>query len=253
MQVKLIQKNIKSFCEYLLNIVLPPRCVVSGENVEKQGMVAPHVWAELSFISDPICQSCGMPFEYELQSEHELQCANCVQMPPPYQLARSAITYNDVSRDLILGFKHGDQMHAVKSFLPWLKNAGAGFLGKADLLVPVPLHSLRLLKRRYNQSGIIAQALGQEIGVLCCPDLLVRIRNTPTQGKLKVNDRHKNVKSAFKVRKNREKLLINKKIVLIDDVYTTGATVKECTKVLLDAGASEVFVLTVARVVQNEL
>lgn len=230
-----------------LDTVLPPRCVVTGEIVDQQGMVAPEAWTELSFIADPVCAQCGFPFEFEV--EKGSLCASCLDHPPPFEKACSALKYNETSRKLILGFKHGDQMHAALAFVPWLRKAGAQILDEADFLMPVPLHPFRLLARRYNQAAILAQALSKETHVPVMIDGLKRIRATPSQGHLKAAQRHKNVKRAFAL--NPKSNIREKTIVLIDDVYTTGATVKECTKVLLKGGAAKVYVLTLARVVRE--
>lgn len=214
----------------------------------------PEAWATLSFISFPYCKNCGAPFEFAPLSNDEknLSCASCLTDPPEFSMARSALGYDDASRDFILGFKHGDQTHAVVTMVPWLRAAGTDFWGRADMIVPVPLHRWRLLRRRYNQAALMAKAMGKAMQKPVIVDALNRIRATPTQGHLKADERRRNVKSAFAVNVKRRAVLQGKSIVLIDDVYTTGSTVKECARVLLDGGAKEVFVLTLARVVRPE-
>lgn len=232
----------------ILDVVLPPRCPLSGEIVDAQGMLAPESWASLQFISDPVCSACGLPLE--LHIEGEAKCVACLKIPPVYGKGRSALVYDDISRDLILGFKHGDQIQSVPSFVPWLRQAGAKLLEDADILVPVPLHRWRLLRRRYNQAALLAQALGRATDKLCTPDILHRIRPTPSQGHLKAKERLKNVRKAFCLSPRYLWQIKGKNILLIDDVYTTGSTVSECTKVLLAGGAAQVNVLTLARVVR---
>jgi ComF family protein len=231
-------------------MVLPPRCIVSGDIVGKQGMVAPAVWAGLNFIGAPQCACCGYPFEFA--AEAESLCGGCLRERPDFAAARAALAYDDASREMILKFKHGDHTHAVHTFVPWMERAGQDFLGRANLFVPVPLHRWRLLRRRYNQAGLIAALLARRAGRLFVPDGLVRSRPTESQGHLRFRERHKNVKRAFVVHPKREELLRGKNIVLVDDVYTTGATVKECTKALLAVGAAEVNVLTVTRVLRPD-
>lgn len=233
-----------------LNVVLPPRCVVTGDAVERQGMVTADAWAALQFISDPFCEMCGFPFEFEV--EKGSLCTGCLSRPPPFEMARSALKYNDASRDMILGFKHADKTHNVRAFVPWLTRAGAEMLAQADVIVPVPLHRRRLLLRRYNQAALIAGALSRESGVAHIPDCMTRVRATKSQGHLRAKERHINVKRAFAVSERHADAVRGKAVVLIDDVYTTGATVKECAKALLKAGAGRVFVLTLARVVRDE-
>lgn len=232
---------------HAVDTVLPPRCVVTGEIVDKQGMIAPEAWGQLDFIADPICEQCGFPFDFEV--EKGSLCASCLDYPPPFEAARSALKYDDVSRDMILGFKHADQTHNVRAFIPWLEKAGAESLQDADILMPVPLHHWRLIKRRYNQAAIIANALSKETKIPVIVDGLKRIRATASQGHLSSGERYKNVKRAFAVNPNAN--VKDKTIILIDDVYTTGSTVKECTKVLLKAGAKSVHILTLARVVRE--
>jgi ComF family protein len=244
------QKYVKSAAGRVINLVLPPRCAVSGEEVERQGMLSSGVWAGLDFIADPFCECCGLPFDFDTGTGGAL-CASCIQERPEYTKARAALKYNDTSRDLILGFKHGDQLHAVLAFMPWLKAAGQEFLGMSDYLVPVPLHRTRLLARRYNQAAIIAQRLGRETGIDVLAAGLERTRNTQTQGHLKSRERLKNVKRAFRVNPKLENVLKGKTVTLIDDVYTTGATVRECTKALRKGGVAQVYVLSIARVVRE--
>ena len=232
-----------------IDLVLPPRCVVSGETVDVQGMLSPAVWQGLAFIHDPLCRKCGIPFEFEV--DDDALCAECLTTPPVYKQARAAVRYNDTSRDLILRFKRADQTLAVHCFTPWLKSAGAKMLEKSDIIVPVPLHPMRLIRRRYNQAAILAQNLSAVSHVGTCLGGLKRSRSTVSQGKMNAADRFKNVKDAFIVPDQYKSVIGGLSVLLIDDVYTSGSTVKECCKALLDAGAREVYVLTVARVIKD--
>ncbi len=248
-----------SIARQAIDLVLPARCPMTGENVEDQGMLSGQAWRRLNFIAAPYCQHCGMPFSYDTQAqssqstqEQNLLCMRCVEKKPVYDTARSALIYDDASRDLILGFKHGDKTYLVKSFAMWMQMAGREFLPHADVLIPVPLHFARLRMRRYNQSSILAYELGKIAQIPCLPDVLMRVRSTPPQGHLDIKERHKNVRKAFAVRNKRSNEIKGKTLVLIDDVYTTGATINECTKTLLSAGAKAVHILTLARVVKNE-
>jgi ComF family protein len=237
----------------IIDIILPSRCILTGEQVDFQGTVSPKAWADLSFITAPFCHACGFPFDFEVTRAEEALCAACLKDRPPFESARSALIYNDASRDFILAFKHGDRTHAVVTMAPWLKMAGAEFWEQEDVVImPVPLHRWRLLRRRYNQAALMAKILGKVTGKKVLLDVLRRVRATPTQGHLKANERAQNVKKAFAVLENRYHLIQGKSIVLVDDVYTTGSTVKECTQALLEAGASKVFVLTLARVVKPQ-
>ena len=238
---------------HLIDFVLPPRCIVSGEIVDRQGMLSSAAWGDLNFIADPQCHRCGFPFDFDTGGTKEGNvCAACQKTPPLYNKARSALIYDDASRDIILAYKHADQTQSVPSFVPWLKRAGESVLKDADFLVPVPLHRWRILRRRFNQSSLMAQYLSRETKIPCLLDVLKRTRATATQGHLQADARQKNVKNAFSVNPKYLEAIRNKHIVLVDDVYTTGATITECTKTLLKAGAASVDVLTLARVVKPQ-
>lgn len=248
-----IRQKITQGLQQALDTVLPPRCIVTGDMVDRQGMLTPAAWRALNFIERPFCISCGIPFSYDRGDESNgapLHCADCLDHPPPYSKARAALRYDEASRDLILGFKHADKTHAVLAFIPWMRRAGTEILGQTDLLIPVPLHSWRLLRRRYNQAALIARALSKETGLPHCPDMLVRTRATPSQGHLGAKERRRNVKKAFALNPVYVERIKGLNVTIIDDVLTTGATVSECARALKKAGAREVNVLTLARTVK---
>lgn len=237
-------------------MILPSRCAFTGEVVDSQGLITAEAWAGLSFISSPYCHNCGRPFEFSpvgaVSGEEGLHCASCLADPPEFSRARSALAYDDASSGFILAFKHGDRTDHVVTMLPWLRVAGTDLWPDTDLVVPVPLHRWRLWRRRYNQAALMGRAAAAAAGKAFMVDALVRMRATPSQGHLKADERQKNVKSAFAVPPERLPVLQGKRILLVDDVYTTGSTVRECARVLRSAGAADVFVLTLARVVRPE-
>lgn len=243
-------QNMKQLWNKALDTILPPRCPISGENVETQGAISAQIWAQLQFISRPFCKTCGIPFDFG-EEKSSMQCMTCIEKPPNFNSARAALIYNETSRDLILGFKHGDKTFMAPSFIPWLMRAGSGMLNNADYLIPVPLHHSRLFMRRYNQAVLIADALSKETKIPHLPMALKRTRATPSQGHLKTEERAKNVKHAFALNPKYQDKLKNKTVILVDDVFTTGATVRECTKTLLKAGVENVHVLTLARVLKD--
>ena len=239
--------------EKVVDLVLPPRCIVTGTIVDRHGLISAEAWGALNFIADPLCVRCGLPFDFDTGEAREGNlCGACLKNPPVYDKARAALIYDDASRDVVLGFKHGDQTQNVPSFMPWLLQAGQGMLEKADYLVPVPLHRWRIFKRRFNQSALMAQYLSKETKIPCLLDALYRTRATETQGHLKPEQRKRNVRNAFAVTPNKKDIIKNKNIILLDDVYTTGSTVSECSKTLLKAGAASVSILTLARVVKPQ-
>jgi ComF family protein len=240
-----------------LDTILPPRCPVTGESVDYQGAFSGIAWRSINFIAAPYCQCCGMPFSFDRHEDAENQegdglCMRCIEKAPLYNSARASFIYDDASRSLILGFKHGDKMHLVQNFAPWLQSAGREFLPKADALVSVPLLHSRLRARRYNQAAILAKGLERIAGIKSYPDVLIRTRATPSQGHLSTDERHKNVRKAFALKEKYKALIKGKTLILIDDVYTTGATVNECTKILKSSGAKAVHILTLARVVKDD-
>tara|TARA_R110002095_G_scaffold168819_3_gene146526 strand:- start:540 stop:1277 length:738 start_codon:yes stop_codon:yes gene_type:complete len=245
--MKYIYGRAQSLVQSGVDLILPPRCSLTGDIVDAQGMLSARAWGGLHFVSDPYCAHCGVPFEFESGST----CLDCMDHTPPFSMARAALVYNDTSRDLILGFKHGDKTHVVRSFVPWLKKAGAPMWGAADYLIPVPLHARRLIARRYNQAALISGALSAAVGVAHLPRAMRRIRATASQGHLSTEARAKNVRKAFDIYPEFSEILRGKNIVLIDDVYTTGATLRECTQTLKQHGAADVRVLTLARVLKS--
>ena len=176
-------------------------------------------------------------------------CGGCARAPPSWDQARAVLRYDKNSRRLVLGLKHGDRTHAAAAFGQWMHRAGGDVLAGADLLVPVPLHWTRLFQRRYNQAALLAQAVRAAGGPEVAADWLIRRRRTPMQGHLGPAARERNVRGAFAVRARRS--VAGKRVVIVDDVLTTGATVAECARVLKRAGATSVGVLTLARALRS--
>ncbi|MBI1777329.1 MAG: ComF family protein [Proteobacteria bacterium] len=230
-----------------LDAVLPPRCLRCGETVDEPGSLCGVCWTKVTFIAKPLCHCCGRPFE--LPADDGAWCGACLADPPPWRRARAVFRYDEATRPLITGFKFHDQTHAAPAFGRWMARAGRELLGEADLIAPVPLHWLRLFSRRYNQASLLANALGQETGIRVLPDLLRRRKRTPPQTELNRRERARNVAHAFAIRPGQMSVLAGKRVLLVDDVLTTGATVAACAQALKGAGAAAVDVLTVARVV----
>jgi ComF family protein len=240
--------GIKRAGNRVLDIVLPPRCLKCGTTVDAVGALCAGCWPAVAFLVPPHCAACGLPFEFDLGPA--ALCGACAGERPVFERARAAFRYDDGSKDLILRFKHADRTDSAPAFARWMARAGATLLADADLIAPVPLHWLRLFMRRYNQAALLASALGELSGKPAVNDLLLRRRRTPSQGGLGALGRQRNVAGAFAVDPRRRALLQDKRILLVDDVLTTGATVSACTSALLRAGAGAVDVLTLARVVR---
>lgn len=235
----------------LVDMLLPPRCFDCGAGVARQGDLCGDCWGKLTFITRPQCALCGYPFEYADRGDPgQALCGSCLRRRPVYDTARAALRYDDFSRRLILGFKHRDDTAGTRAFARWLARL-AGPLDIANaLILPVPLHPRRLWRRRYNQSALIAAALGRETGIAVNLLDLVRHRHTPSQAGLNARQRFRNMRAAFSLRDGAGCLIAGRHVLLIDDVMTTGATAEACSRVLKRAGAAEISLLALARVVR---
>ncbi len=229
------------------DLVIPPRCLACKAMVDCQGSLCSSCWQQIDYITAPQCKICGFPFEYHYADKS--LCGACLQEQPIFNQARSTFIYTDASKPLILRFKHADGIHAALTFGKWMANAGKELLDNADLLLPVPLHWTRLFTRRYNQAALLVNSLAQETGIPAYNDILTRNRYTPSQGQRTPRQRKLNVSGAFNVAKKHQQLIVDKRLLLVDDVYTTGATVNACAKSLLKHGVAAVDVLTLARIV----
>lgn len=231
-----------------LNFVYPPSCPVSDAEVEAPGLIAPQAFAELTFISEPLCMRCGLPFEVDPGPEPE--CAACLAKPPVVARARSALVYDPVSRRLILELKHAARTDALGTFAGWMAQASRDLLADADRIVPIPLHPKRLRMRRFNQSALLAKALAVRTAKPFDPDALERIRSTDTQAGKSASGRARNVAGAFQVRPEAAGRLRGASVVVVDDVRTTGATLDAAARALRRAGAARVDAVTLLRVVR---
>jgi predicted amidophosphoribosyltransferase len=196
-----LKSYIARACHVVLDAVLPARCMACGEAVDGEGALCSQCWLGIRFLAEPACACCGFPFEYTVPER--TMCIACTRRRPAFDRARAVFAYDDASRGLVLGFKYADRIHHGPAFGRWLARTGAALLVDADLIVPVPLHRWRLFHRRYNQAGLLAQALGREADKPVNVDLLVRQRRTRTQGRMPRSARIRNIQGAFKLRPGR--------------------------------------------------
>ena len=236
-------RHLRHLGRAVLDGILPPRCLACGEITAMPDALCGRCWTGMSFFAPPWCAVCGLPFPHPIGEG--AVCADCARGRHNWDRARAALRYDKNSRGLVLALKHADATHAAGAFGHWMRRAGAEMLAGADLLVPVPLHWTRLFQRRYNQAALLAQAIHAAGGPPVAPDWLLRRRRTPVQGHLGPLARARNVRSAFAIRPGRD--FAGKRVVLIDDVMTTGATAEECARVLRRSGAVFIGVLTLAR------
>lgn len=231
-----------------IDFLIPPHCVLCQGILETDQGLCGACWKKINFISNPFCQTCGLPLPFETQESQNINCGPCSLEPPIFDQARSAVIYDTCSKDLILRFKHGDHTSLTPFFTKWLLSTGQGFLNQADYILPVPLHWTRLLKRRYNQAALLAKALGHQSAVTYLPSALKRIRATAPQGHMGKEERAQNVANSFVLSKTYANILKGKAVILVDDVFTSGATLDACTKALKRGGVQKVYALTLARV-----
>jgi ComF family protein len=230
--------------QVLLDAVLPPQCLSCNAPVDAPGNLCADCFGKVSFITAPHCHRCGIPLETPIVDD--VVCGACLAEPPAFAQARAVFLYTPDSRPLILKFKHGDRTDAAGALARWMQRAGADLLERCDVLAPVPLHRRRLFMRMYNQAALLANALGRLAQRKVSADALARVKATPMQGGLDRAARRRNVARAFAVK--RPAAIEGQRVLLIDDVLTTGATANACAEVLLRAGARAVDVLVVARV-----
>jgi ComF family protein len=232
----------------LADLLLPPVCIACRARIGSHGLLCGDCFARIDFIAPPICARLGVPLPYDA-GEGALSAA-AIATPPVYDRARAAARYSETMRELIQSFKYRDRQEGLVLFARWLKQAGAELLKDADLIVPVPLYPARLWWRRFNQSAMLAQALGGLTGVEVDCFVLRRVKRTASQVGLSADQRRRNVAGAFKVDKARAGRIRRKNVVVIDDVITTGATAEACARALKRAGAGRVDVLALARAVE---
>jgi len=227
-------------------VALPTLCPSCRELVGGDGLCGA-CWAKLSPIEAPYCERLGIPFAYD--PGPGVLSMEAISDPPAYHRARAAVRYDDVARTMVHALKYGDRLDLAPAMGRWMARAGRSLLDGADALVPVPLHWRRLWARRFNQSMLLAQSIARESGIPVADGALKRVKATAQQVGLSQSERALNVQGAFRVPPDTKAEVAGRRLVLVDDVLTSGATTDACARALLRAGAGNVDVVVFARVV----
>jgi ComF family protein len=231
-----------------LDCLMPPRCPCCGTFVQGEQNLCATCFAALDFIVAPFCQRCGVPFALTSDAGTAQLCESCMIRSAPFSRVRAAFSYDHAAQRLILPFKHGDRTDLAALLGRLMARAGRTLLDEADLLLPVPLHPRRLAERRYNQSALLAADLARRTARPWAPDTLRRNKRTVPLGELSAAARRDTVRDAFLVQSDARASLVGRRVLLIDDVMTSGATLSACSETLLQAGAVRVDALVAARV-----
>lgn len=235
----------RSFMRGLVDFVFPPICLACRAPVAEPHALCPTCWGGLQFIERPYCERLGIPFGFDLGPG--ALSAEAIAHPPVFDRARAAVIFGGTARTLIHGLKYRDREELAGFIGRMMARSGGEVLEGADLLIPVPLHRWRLMQRKFNQSALLAKAVSRLSGVPVDLFALERVRATPPQVGLSGRERLENMRGAFQVAAMRKIAIAGRRIVLIDDAFTTGATISAATRALKRAGAVHVDVLTFAR------
>lgn len=235
-----------------LKLLYPEQCVSCREPVEGMFGLCGACWSKTPFINGAVCDTCGTPLpEADGVEEEQLKCDDCMVITRPWSRGRAALVYRDNARRLVLALKHSDRLDLVRPAAGWMARAASSILTRDMLVVPIPAHWTRLFSRRYNQAAMLAQALAREERLDYAPDLLLRPRHTPPQEGMDRTARFKNLSGAIIPHPKRGNALEGRKVLLVDDVMTSGATFAAAAEACSQAGASGIFTLTLARVAKD--
>ncbi|SNY92339.1 comF family protein [Cohaesibacter sp. ES.047] len=233
-----------------LDLIIPPRCAACGKIISEANHLCGTCWSGMEWIDRPYCSVSGLPFSYDLGPD--MVHPDIVAEPPLFDRARSVAAFDDTARRLVHQLKYYDRTDLADVMGRWMVRAGADCLTDPESwIVPVPLHRGRLWRRRFNQAALLARVIARESGAVFKPDLLLRVRRTRQQVGLSEADRRSNVDGAFRLNLSDRLSLTGRTIVLVDDVWTTGATLDACVRVLRRAEAQEIGIITFARVVDR--
>ncbi len=243
---------IRGFSKLILNQILPPVCSICRISMHESHQLCPNCWRDLHFVSAPICDVLGTPELPENVNDNAPYISlAAIAEPPNWHRARAATIYTGVARKCVYRLKYADDASVVQFMANAMHSAGKDILAQADILMPIPLHWSRFIKRHYNQSALLSKKLSEISGIAQNVNMLKRKKRTKSQVGLTRAQRRGNVEGAFEIAPRFKPLLKHKHVVLIDDVRTTGATLNEAAKALKKAGVKQVDVLTFAVLPNN--
>ena len=234
----------------VLRLVYPPRCIQCGTLVDSDFGLCGPCWRDTPFITGLVCDLCGTPLPGEDRGEAE-HCDACLATARPWSRGRAAMLYRDNGRRLVLALKHGDRQEIARAAAPWLARAAAPLITTDTLIAPVPLHWTRMLRRRFNQSALLARALAQHSGLPDCPDLLLRRARTRSLDGMGIDSRFAMLDGAITMHSGRVRRAMGRTVLLVDDVMTSGATLSAAAQACFKGGAGDVHILTLARVAKD--
>lgn len=239
-------EKLRKAIERVSDVLVPSTCLTCDRFVDVQGGCCPQCWNKLRFITKPLCPVMGSPFTIDM-GEGFLS-AEAISNPPPFEKLRAVLVYDELARKLVSSIKYSDRTDLLRWVANWMHVSGQEVIVDADIIMPVPLHSSRLRSRRFNQAGELAHRLAELNQKEFMPEILVRKKPTRQQVGLSERERARNVSGAFIVPQEMKINLKGKRVLLVDDVYTTGATSKAATRALKRGGASQINVLVFAKV-----
>lgn len=230
----------------VLSLIYPDQCVLCETRVAHRGGLCADCWGQTPFLTGLVCHGCGASLP---GADAEIVfCDECLAMPRPWDGGRAALSYRDAGRRVVLALKHADRLDIVPACTEWMMRAGQPVLSPETVLIPVPAHWTRLLTRRYNQAAELARGLSKLTGLSVLPDGLLRLKRTAKQDGMSVDERFANMQGAIAVNPKDAQRVKGRRICLIDDVMTSGATLSVAADALYDAGAERVCTLVLARV-----
>lgn len=243
--------GLRGCLQTLVDTIYPPVCCGCGVTIGSHRGLCARCWSSIRFIERPYCEVLGLPFSRDLGPG--ILSAEAIAEPPAFDRLRSVAVHQGVARRLVHGLKYRDRTDLATMMAAWMLRAGDGAVEAADVILPVPLHRFRLMSRKFNQSAELARHLARLANKPLLPATLLRVKRTKQQVGLGVSAREDNVRGAFRIATNRRQDIAGKRVILVDDVYTTGATVSAAVRVLRRAGASDITVLTFARALGNSI